>query len=208
VAIAAKSTTSETADVPPGKDYRSAPTDAAYRSLVVAAAIFTCSFFFIAYNYPFLPRRLPVFTEWSGAIALDAEKSLYIAFRGWLIDLTSALLLAVLLSRRVAISNDERRSAHTRMFVLLIWVATIKTAMEAVGLGALSGLIAQGWTGIMRMITVACVAGGIAAALFAGRRLWTDFTGPEWRLPRRHTLAVAGLIAIYITVTFVPLMRG
>jgi len=208
VAIETKSATSQTADVLPGRDGRSAATDAAQRSLVVAGAIFACAFFFIACNYPSLPRRLPVFTEWSGAIALDAEKSLYIAFRGWLIDLTSALLLAILLSRRTAISNAKRRTAYTRMFVLLIWVATIKTAMEAVGLGALSGLIADRWIGIVRTMTVACVAGGIAAALFAGRRLWTDLTGPEWRLPRRHALAVGVLIAIYIAVTFAPLLEG
>lgn len=158
--------------------------------------MFCAPFVLLAMRYRALPPEIPVLRVWIGHTSLAASKSLFMAFRVPLMNLLHGLMAAVMLRQAPAFANPERRAAYSRVFGTLLFTLALKSDFEAMEFAVHARWLALG--------TLASVLGGLALALYLGRRV--PLPWPELRLPAGDKMVLVALFAAYLAIVAASLL--
>ncbi len=159
--------------------------------------MFIIPFVVLGAAYPRLPPEVPVMHMFTGHVALVAPKSAFVVLRVPLMNAIHGTMAVVMLRHAGKFGDPERRLAYSRAFGTLLFAIGVKSVLEALALSL--GCAGPSWmAAVLGIGTLLCVIGGVAVALWHGRKLALPW--PELRLEPATKVKLLALFGAYLLI--------
>jgi uncharacterized membrane protein len=158
--------------------------------------ILLASFAILAYFYNSLPGEILITRSFFGGESVMAQKTLFTVFRVPLIETVCAAAIEIM-RRKFSAENAK----FSLMWNILLYTVALKSLLQS-----LETISAENSASAFFYLTIAVVASGILAALFAGRGIFSKSSRAAGNFNLVDSAILIFLLFSYLGLAIVPIL--